>query len=382
MVSSIWDYRSLVRCDFRVIVVVLVLMCISLLVLSSSSVSSAIDPSDEPFLTSLVKSQLRWFGMGIGVFVFFAGFDYNKLREWTWVLYGITLLALIGLFFAPAIQNVHRWYRLPFLGMNAQPSEFAKLIVVIAMSWYLERSRAHSRRWSTALAAGLIAGIPFVLIFKQPDLGTALVLIPITLVMFYIGDLNPTIIRLGAGVLTAALAIVALFFLGIVPHEEVRPYATHLLHDYQYNRLKPDQHHHRASATAIALGGVTGKGWREGDYVHGGWLPAAATDSVFSTFGEEFGLIGLAILLALFYALIYFSFQVTAVAKDPFGRLLSAGVAVYLSAHVLVNIGMMCGFLPITGVPLPLVTYGGTSFLVTMMALGILQSIYSRRFMF
>ena len=101
-----------------------------------------------------------------------------------------------------------------------------------------------------------------------------------------------------------------------------------------------------------------------------------------SAFGEEFGLVGLVLLLALYYALIYFSFQVTAVAKDPFGRLLAAGVAVYLAMHVLVNIGMMCGFLPITGVPLILVTYGGSSVLTTMMALGILQSIYCRRFMF
>ncbi|MDP1835063.1 MAG: FtsW/RodA/SpoVE family cell cycle protein [Chlamydiales bacterium] len=378
---SLWDYRYLSRCDFRIIPIILALMGISLLVLSSSSIGAASDPHEQPFMTPLVKSQLQWFAIGACVYLFFAGFDYNKLREWAWVLYGITLLSLIGLFFAPAIQNVHRWYRIPFLGMNAQPSELAKLVVVIAMSWYLER-RGTNHRWSTVFAAGAIAGIPFLIILKQPDLGTALVLMPITLVMFYIGDLNPRIIRLGAWAMGIGLAIIALFFLGIAPHEDLRPYATKIVREYQYNRLKPDHHHHKASTTAIAVGGITGKGWREGDFVHGGWLPAAATDSVFSTFGEEFGMVGLLILLALFYALIYFSFQVTAVAKDQFGRLLSAGVAVYLSVHVLVNIGMMCGFLPITGVPLILVTYGGTSFLATMMALGILQSIYSRRFMF
>ena len=111
-------------------------------------------------------------------------------------------------------------------------------------------------------------------------------------------------------------------------------------------------------------------------------MPAPYTDSVFPAFGEEFGFIGLLLLLALFYALIYFSFQVAAVAKDHFGRLLAAGVAVYLTMHILLNIGMMSGFLPITGVPLILVTYGGSSTLSTMTALGILQSIYSRRFMF
>ncbi len=380
--NRLWDYRYLGRCDFRIIPVIVALMVISLLVLSSSSMNAMSDPSDEPFVTPLVKSQLQWFVMGTVIYVFTAGFDYNKLREWTWLLYGVMLLLLIGLFFTTTIQNVHRWYRVPIINMSLQPSEYAKLVVVIAMAWYLERCRAYSHRLSSVVTAAAIAGIPFILILKQPDLGTALVLIPVTLGMFYVGDLHPRLVKLGAWAMGLGLAFVALFFLNILPHEQLRPYATKVIREYQYNRLKPDNHHHRASATTIAVGGLTGKGWRHGDYVQGGWLPAASTDSVFSTFAEEFGLIGLMILLALFYALIYLSFQVTAVAKDHFGRLLSAGVAVYLAVHVLVNIGMMCGFLPITGVPLIIVTAGGSSFLATMTALGILQSIYSRRFMF
>lgn len=180
----------------------------------------------------------------------------------------------------------------------------------------------------------------------------------------------------------SALVIVAVIFLGILPHETLRPYATKVLKDYQFDRLNPATHHQKAATTAIALGGLTGTGWRKSEFSGRGWLPAPYTDSVFPSFGEEFGLLGLLLLMVLYYALIYFSFQVTAVAKDPFGRLLSAGVTVYLAMHILVNIGMMCGFLPITGVPLILVTYGGSSILSTMMALGILQSIYSRRFMF
>ena len=125
-----------------------------------------------------------------------------------------------------------------------------------------------------------------------------------------------------------------------------------------------------------------GTGWKKSEFAGGGWLPTPYTDSAFASFGEEFGFIGLLFLMVLFYALIYFSFQVTAVVKDDFGRLLSAGISVYLAMHILVNIGMMCGFLPITGVPLILITYGGSSVISTMMALGILQSIYIRRFMF
>jgi rod shape determining protein RodA len=352
------------------------------LIISAYSHNLSVDSQDETFFTPMVRTQIQWFIIGTGVYLFCAGFDYNKLREWTWILYALMILSLVGLFFTDSIQRVHRWYRIPFIGASFQPSEYAKFIVVVTLSWFLERHRSVASSWGTAFYGGIIVGIPFLLILKQPDLGTALVLFPITLVMFYFGDLRPSIIKmmsLGGGL---TLCLVALIFLGILPHETLRPYATKVLKDYQFDRLDPATHHQKAAATAIALGGVTGTGWRKSEFSGRGWLPAPYTDSVFPAFGEEFGFLGLLLLMVLYYALIYFSFQVTAVAKDPFGRLLSAGVTVYLAMHILVNIGMMCGFLPITGVPLILVTYGGSSILSTMTALGILQSIYSRRFMF
>jgi len=377
-----WSYRRLMRIDFRMVPVVLALMLISLLVIAPNSVVQTPDGLLESLWTPVVKSQIKWFVLGSLVFGFFAGFDYHKLREWTWVLYALMLFLLVGLFFTDSIQRVHRWYRVPILGMSFQPSEYAKLIVVISLSWFLERKKATAESWTTALQAAVIVGVPFLLILKQPDLGTALVLYPITLVMFYFGNVRPSIIKAMSWAGGALLIVVALLFLNIVPHDTARPYATLLLKDYQFDRLDPDTHHQRAAATAIAVGGVAGTGWGKSEYTGGGWLPAPYTDSVFPAFGEEFGFLGLLLLLLLLYALIYFSFQVTAVAKDHFGRLLSAGVSVYLAMHILVNIGMMCGFLPITGVPLVLVTYGGSSVLCTMTALGILQSIYSRRFMF
>jgi rod shape determining protein RodA len=376
-----WSSRYLTRLDFRVIPVILGLMFISLLVISSQSIPSH-EQTEEVFLTPLVKTQIQWFLIGSLVYLFCAGFDYNKLREWTWILYALMIISLIGLFFTDSIQRVHRWYRVPILNASFQPSECAKFIVVVTLSWYLERKRGVSDYWSTAFYAGIIVGIPFLLILKQPDLGTALVLFPITLVMFYFGDLRPSIIKWLSIIAGSALILVAVIFLGILPHESIRPYATTVLKEYQFDRLNPTTHHQKAASTAIALGGITGTGWHKGEFSGRGWLPAPYTDSVFPSFGEEFGFIGLLLMMILYYALIYFSFQVTAVAKDPFGRLLSAGVTVYLAMHILVNIGMMCGFLPITGVPLILVTYGGSSVLSTMMALGILQSIYSRRFMF
>lgn len=377
-----WNWQTLTRIDFRIIPVILGLMVVSLLVISSYSQPSPFDGVEEIFLTPLVKSQIKWFAIGWGVFLFFAAFDYNKLREWTWFLYLLVLMALLGLFFTKSIVGVNRWYRIPLLGVSIQPSEYAKLVVIIALSWFLERSKQKSHDWGTVFRAGIIVGVPFLLIFKQPDLGTALVLFPITLVMFYFGDVNPLVVNTMKWAGGSVLVLVALIFLGVIPHEDLRPFATKVLKEYQFDRLDPNTHHQRVAATAIAIGGITGTGWGKSEFTGGGWLPAPYTDSVFPAFAEEFGLIGLVFLLALFYLLIYFSFQVTSVAKDHFGRLLSAGVAVYLAMHILMNIGMMTGFLPITGVPLILVTYGGSSILSTMTALGILQSIYSRRFMF
>lgn len=377
-----WSYRYITRVDFRVIPVILSLMFISLLVVSSYSADHLFDQFEDPFLTPMVKHQLQWFAIGWSVFFFFAAFDYNKLREWTWILYFVMVVLLFGLFFTDPIQRVHRWYRLPIIHASFQPSEYSKLIVVITLSWFLERRKTKAASLSTAFFGMLIVGIPFFMILKQPNLGTALVLFPVALVMFYFGDLHPFVVRLMTWAGGLALVAVAIIFLGMVSHEDLRPFATKVLKDYQYERLNPQTHHQKAAVTAIAVGGYTGAGWKKSEYSSGGWLPEPYTDSVFPAFGEEFGLIGLIVLLILFYALIYFSFQVTAVAKDHFGRLLSAGVTVYLAMHILANIGMMSGFLPITGVPLILVTYGGSSILSTMTALGILQSIYSRRFMF
>ncbi len=372
-----WSHRSLSRIDFRTVPILLALMFISILVISVAGKGA--EGAEDGLFTPLAKAQLRWFGVGTAVYLFFAGMDYRKLREWNWILYGGMIVLLVGLFFAPAIQNVHRWYKIPLIGFAFQPSEYAKLVVVVALSAFLEQRGERKR---TAFQSILIVLIPFILILKQPDLGTALVLYPIALVMFYIGGVNKKVVFYMSMAGLAVLAFVTLMFLGVISHEEVRPYATTVIKEYQYERLNPNTYHQKAAQTAIALGGISGSGWHKSAFMSRGWLPEASTDSVFPSFAEEFGLIGVFLLLLFFFGLIYFSFQVTALAKDRFGRLLSVGITVYLAMHVIVNMGMMCGFLPITGVPLILVSYGGSSVLSTMTALGILQSIYSRRFMF
>ncbi len=376
-----WNHQVLRRIDFRTLPIILALMIISVLVISSTT-SEIQSGGEERLFTPHVKNQLQRFGIGTCCYLFFAGLDYHKLREWAWVFYIGIILLLVGLFFTEPIQHVHRWYRIPWIGGTLQPSEYAKLILVFTLSWFLEKKGSRVGDWRTFFQAGVIVLIPFLLIVKQPDLGSAMILFPMTLGMFYFGGIRKGVIKMLSAVGLAVLIFISLIFTGVLNHETLRPVATKVLKDYQYERFDPDTYHHQAAKTAIALGKYRGSGFKKSLFTGRHFLPAAHTDSVFPAFVEEFGIFGAIFMLLLFFGLIYCSFQVTAVARDHFGRVLAAGIAIYLAIHVVVNIGMMCGFLPITGVPLILVTYGGSSVTLTMSALGIVQSIYTRRFMF
>lgn len=376
-----WNHKYLGRIDLRLVLIIFSLMGISILVISSMTLNPN-DSAVDTFITPYVRSQLQWFIIGWLVFLFFAGLDYHELRNWAWILYLLMIVLLLGLFFANPIQSVHRWYKLPFVGMNIQPSEPAKLIVVICLSWFLEKKRDWVDSLSTAIQACLIVGIPFLLILKQPDLGTALVLYPITLVVFYFAPIHKKVFKLIFLVGMVGIFFAVLLFGGVISHEKLKPICTSFMKEYQYERLNPDSYHKNAAKISIAIGGVKGSGWHKSQFSSKKWLPAAHTDSVFAAYGEEFGLIGVLFLLLLFYGLLYLCFQVVTVAKDYFGMLLASGIAVNLAMHIIVNIAMMCGYLPISGVPLLLITYGGSSVIMTMAALGILQSIYTRRFMF
>jgi len=356
-------------------------MLISLLVISATSTGER-QRADASFFTPLVKSQLQWFGIGGLGYLFFAGINYHKLREWSWIFYLSTILMLMGLFFIDPINNVHRWYRIPLTGMGIQPAECAKLSLILTLSWFIEKKGRAVDRWCVFFQSMPLVLIPCVLVLKQPDLGSALVFYPITLGMFYFCGVNRKIVAILSGIGLTILGITALIFLEVIPPEGTRFFFKYFLKDYQYARLNPSTYHHRAAQTAIALGKWVGSGFRQSVFSGDGCLPAASTDSVFPAFTEEFGFLGAFFLLSLFFVLIYYTFQVVATARDCFARALSSGIAIYFATHVVLNIGMMCGFLPITGVPLLLITYGGSSVLWTMIALGILQSIYARRYMF
>jgi rod shape determining protein RodA len=373
----IWDYKIFSKMDKAQLLVIVLLMGISLLVIASTT-----SLENNLFLTPYVRSQIKWFFLGLGVYVFFSGLDYRFLKKISPFLYLIMLVLLFGLFFTGPIQNVQRWYKIPILNFTFQPSEYAKLIVVIALSRYLSDASDQIKQQRGLFKASLIVLIPFIMILKQPDLGTALVLFPIALGLFYLADANKRLIRMLSGFAISGFVFIALMFMKILSHETMKPFVTIFLKDYQYERLNPHTYHQNASQMAIALGKITGSGFKQSEFTGGGWLPAAHTDSVFAAYAEEYGLLGTFILLTLFFILFQLGLKVTQLAKDPFGRFLSFGITVTLAMHVFVNIGMMSGFLPITGVPLVMVSYGGSSVLSTMSALGIMQSIYTRRYLF
>lgn len=356
------------------------LIAIGLLTISSTT--QQYFDGQETWWTPFVVHQLEWMLVGGCGWFLVAAFDYRRLREWTWPMYGCTLIALFGLFLVEPIQGVHRWYRLPGMATTLQPSEYAKVVVIVALAWFLERKQASIASWRSSLQALAIAIIPFLMIARQPDLGSALVIMPITLAMLFVAGGNRQMLRISGWLCAMGVLLSALLFLEIIPHETVRPWAATFLKEYQIDRLAPNSYHQRAASTAVAIGGLTGVGWGRSEYTGRGWLPAAATDSIFSAFAEEFGLAGVLVMLMLIYSLLALALYTAASSRDCFGRYIATGIAAYLAAHIIINIGMMLGCLPITGVPLPLISYGGSSLLATLLALGLLQSIYARRFLF
>jgi rod shape determining protein RodA len=253
---------------------------------------------------------------------------------------------------------------------------------MIMLAWYFEDKYHTSKKLSVGLKALGIVFVPFVFVLKQPDLGTALILLPLCYTAFLFAQGHKGIIRwMTIGGVVSVVFVVSIFT-GYIPFEKVKGPLSHVLKEYQIERLNPQTYHQKAGQTAIALGGVGGSGFGKSQFTGQEWLPFAHTDSIFPAFTEEFGLIGAGFLFALFFSLIYLSLKIAEEAQDRFGKLYAACTATYIAVHVIVNISMMAGSLPITGVPLILMTYGGSSVVATMMCLGLLQSITVRRFRF
>ncbi len=317
-----------------------------------------------------IIKQTVWFLIGGLFFIIIINVNYRKVISLGYIFYFISLiLLLLVLFFGSKRLGAQRWLELG--SFNLQPSEFAKLFITIALIQYLTEHK-DDKGIKNIAAAFFIILVPFVLILAQPDLGTALMLVPLFFVLLFIwgARLKYLFFIIGAGLAAS-------------------PLCWFLLKDYQKERLavfmNPDIDPLGAGYTviqsriAIGSGGVFGKGWLSGTQNQLNFLTERHTDFIFSVAGEEWGFAGGVVLIALYYVLIRRAFEIARKTDDPCGVLAACGMATLIGIQVIVNISMTMGFMPVVGLPLPLVSYGGSSLLVTMAALGLLESIALHR---
>jgi rod shape determining protein RodA len=347
--------------DLPLLVTVLLLCGLGLVVLYSAGGQ---DPG-------LMQRQSIRLAAGLAIMIVLAQVPPYLLRMWTpWIfLVGmLLLLAVLGL--GVMGKGAQRWLSLG--PVRFQPSEMMKLAVPMMIAWYLAEQPLPPKPGRLLVAAVLIA-VPAVLIARQPDLGTALLIAASGFFVLYLAGLSLRL--MAAGALAAIPAGWVLWTFG--------------MHDYQRRRvltfLDPERdplgagYHIIQSKIALGSGGVYGKGWLNGTQSHLEFLPERSTDFIFAVFAEEFGLLGALLLLALYIALILRGLYITNQAQDTFTRLLAGSLTLTFFVYVFVNTGMVSGLLPVVGVPLPLVSYGGTSMVTLMAGFGILMSIHTHR---
>ncbi len=319
----------------------------------------------------LFNRQLAYIGVGLALLFIFALSNYRKLGRWYLLTFlGCLLLLLSVRRFGHEALGAQRWITLGFFEL--QPSEVAKLLIIIVLARFLADREKKVRNAVTFAVALALLLAPLGLILAQPDLGTSVVFVGIFYGMAYMAGVAKRYV-LGSTLLVGAAIPL------ITPH----------LHGYQQQRLQvflnpaldPQGAGYNLLQAKIAVGsgGFFGKGFLTGTQGQLGFVPSRITDFVFAIFSEEFGFLGALILLALFLLLLLRLVRVTHLARDTFGGLLAAGIVSMLFVQVTVNVGMNLGLLPVVGIPLPFVSYGGSSMLTNLGAMGIVQSILMRR---
>lgn len=317
-------------------------------------------------------SQTVWLGLGLLLAFAMLSLDYRWLHRLAWPFYVLAVLLLVAVEIKGAtVMGAQRWL---VLGpVRLQPSEVAKLAVILVLARYFHEEGERPHGLLQLAVPGLIVALPAVLIIHQPDLGTAMLLLSVAGTMVIAARMRWTAaLTLGLG--GAGAAVAAWFF---------------LLHDYQKKRvltfLDPEGdalgagYHANQSMIAVGSGQWAGKGWTQGTQTQLSFLPEQHTDFVFSVFAEEWGLRGGLILLALYLGLMVIGLRIAIQARDRHGAFLAVGATGLLFWHVFVNIGMVCGILPVVGVTLPLMSYGGSSAITVLAAIGILANVGARR---
>ncbi len=319
--------------------------------------------------------QIYWVLAGVGMMFLMSLVNYQALLEQVHWFYIAAVASLVGVMvFGQRYLGARRWIKMPG-GNHFQPSEWVKLILILAVAKYFAELHQRELAWSDFIKAGAIVGFPMLLVLAQPDLGTALTYMPIAVMGVFLGGLQ--IRQTLVVALLAALAIGAVFFTPKV----------HILKSYQKQRLtnflEPDAdpqgsgYQVEQSKIAVGSGGLWGG---KGSQTHGAFLPVPQTDFIFAAFAEEHGFVGALGVLLLYFIVLMRLTQNAQTAPDRAGTFVVMGVVAVLSFHIMVNIGMVVGFMPVTGIPLPLMSYGGSSVLFMFLALGMVMNVRMRRF--
>ncbi len=363
--------------DYTLLVTALMIILYGLVAISSAT--HAINPSGEDAF-ALVNKQIISIMLGVAAAVLLMGWRYEELSRYATVLYVVNLLLLIAVMFVGhSALGAQRWIK---IGPQViQPSEFAKLIIIVSLAAFLARREGKLSRFRDIAPVFLYVAAPLVLIMKQPDLGTSLVFIAVTFGMLYMAGARTACLLAFGG---AGLSAVCAWIWAHLSYGVWLP-----LKAYQITRLtiflnpwkdwQGAGYHMIQSQIALGSGGLTGRGLFNGTQNQYNFLPEQHTDFIFSVVGEELGFIGALLLLLLYFVLVYRGLKIAAAAKDAFGRLVATGIVTMLVFHLLINVGMTAGIMPVTGIPLPLFSYGGSAMLMNLMAIGLLQNIYMRR---
>jgi len=323
----------------------------------------------KPALSGYVDKHIMFIVIGIGVAALVASFNYERLRALSPMMYLVVVAMLVAVWrFARPIKGIRAWFELG--PIQIQPAELAKFVVIVLVATYLGSidGQLKLRHLITSL---VMFAIPMGLIMLQPDLGTNLVFVMIAAGMLVCAGFP----------LRYIVTLVLVVVVGVVAILN-----SDTLEDYQRDRLTSfasadsDSYNTRQSQTAISLGGLAGAGYLQGEYTKGGSVPEQQTDFIFTVSGEEFGFLGSSVLLLLLAGIIWRVWRTAQVARDRVGSLMCIGVLCLFMFHVFENVGMSLGIMPVTGIPLPFVSYGGSAMITAFACVGLVQNVHMRRY--
>ncbi|MFZ1386821.1 MAG: rod shape-determining protein RodA [Thiolinea sp.] len=319
---------------------------------------------------STVYRQGIHFAIGLVLMLLFSQVEGKTLRQFAIWLYGIGIVLLILVLMVGVIKKgAQRWL---YVGIDIQPAEMMKLAVPMMVAYYFSE-KPLPPRFLDIIVALILVGIPMVLIMKQPDLGTALLVALAGLFVIYLAGMSWWLI--GGSIAAVAIAAPLMFNYGMYEYQRQRILT---LFNSESDLLGTGYHIFQ-SKIAIGSGGLYGKGWLSGDQSHLDFLPERHTDFIFAVFGEEFGFLGNLLLLGLYVFIIWRGLYIASKGADTFSRLLAGSLSLTFFIYLVVNTGMVSGVLPVVGIPLPLVSYGGTSVVTLMSAFGIIMGMKKRK---